>query len=349
MHRINLLRNRSHLHPWFTSLYTHVLPVRSDHLENRIFSFRIRLVHERYFSSLYLMTSAQNFIPPRATVLSADVQTADRAKSRGHQVRGQHHGAARDDGGDATSRRDHRHGEAARGQRLRPNAERGDRGVRGNVARDTRVTRATGERTGTGERRELIVGAFVFACRSLAGRETTGFDACRMINISQCEISERSEQYVLTLYNPLSRPVAENVRLPVPGDTAYTVVDPDGRAVAVQFVPVPAPVLRVPGRRSSATAELVFRADDLPPLGYKSYLITRQTDSLNQGGARTKRWSSLAEEPTAGEPSADIGDSVRTQTAARTGRRTVTYVPTRLSSPTPDLPSGSTAGPIGNY
>jgi hypothetical protein len=132
-------------------------------------------------------------------------------------------------------------------------------------------------------------------------------DTCPLTNISQCEISEREEQYVLTLYNPLSRPVVEHVRLPVPGDTAYTVVDPDGRSVAVQFVRLPMPVVRVPGRRSSATAELVFRADGLPPLGYKSYLITRQTD----GPKRNKRWSAV-EEPTAGESSADLGDSVRT-------------------------------------
>ncbi|XP_025413400.1 lysosomal alpha-mannosidase-like isoform X2 [Sipha flava] len=139
---------------------------------------------------------------------------------------------------------------------------------------------------------------------SLAGWEMTGMDTCPLTNISQCEISEREEQYVLTLYNPLSRPVVEHVRLPVPGDTAYTVVDPDGRSVAVQFVRLPMPVVRVPGRRSSATAELVFRADGLPPLGYKSYLITRQTD----GPKRNKRWSAV-EEPTAGESSADLGDS----------------------------------------
>lgn len=101
-------------------------------------------------------------------------------------------------------------------------------------------------------------------------------ETCHLLNISQCHVSERYEQFVVTLYNPLGRPVNEFVRLPVAGERAYAVVDPDGTRVAVQYVPVPGAVLRAPGRESNATAELVFRAADLPPLGYKSYLITRE-------------------------------------------------------------------------
>lgn len=136
------------------------------------------------------------------------------------------------------------------------------------------------------------------------GIETAGCKTCHLLNISQCEVSEHSEQFVLTLYNPLSRPVTEFVRLPIAAETAYTVVDPWGQSLTVQFVPLPNAVLRIPGRKSSATAELVFQAEDLPPLGYKSYLITKQSSSYDiKSLPRAKR---SAESETGGL--VDVGD-----------------------------------------
>lgn len=121
----------------------------------------------------------------------------------------------------------------------------------------------------------------IFIFRGIAGNnETPKFKTCQLLNISQCEISEQTEQFVLTLYNPLSRPVTEFVRLPIPSETAFSVVDPNGQRLTVQFVPLPSAVLRIPGRRSLATAELVFQADDIPPLGYKSFLITKDKSYL---------------------------------------------------------------------
>lgn len=107
---------------------------------------------------------------------------------------------------------------------------------------------------------------------------------------------------MLTLYNPLGRPVTEFVRLPVPGETAFTVVDPDGQKLVVQFVPLPRTVLQVPGRQSIATAEIVFRAADLPPLGYKSYLITREKVDPQQREKQPKIDNNV-----------DIGDTVGVQ------------------------------------
>jgi len=132
-----------------------------------------------------------------------------------------------------------------------------------------------------------------------------GCKTCHLLNISQCGVSEHSEQFVLTPYNPLSRPVTEFVRLPIPSETAYRVVDPSGLRLTVQFVPLPSAVLRIPGRESSATAELVFQADDLPPLGYKSYLVTKESSSSYLNTLRAKR---SAESETGGP--VDIGDRV---------------------------------------
>lgn len=139
------------------------------------------------------------------------------------------------------------------------------------------------------------------------------FRHCRLLNISECAVSERVSQYVLTLYNPLSRPVTEFVRLPVPAETVYGVVDPDGRTLTVQLVPLPGPVLRVPGRDSTAVAELVFRADSLPPLGYKSYLITKTTpqQQRNATGGQEPEAVVTARSVTGGqEPEAAVPRSV---------------------------------------
>ncbi|KAG8262575.1 carbohydrate binding [Homalodisca vitripennis] len=100
-------------------------------------------------------------------------------------------------------------------------------------------------------------------------------ESCLMLNISQCEVSETQSTFVVTLYNPLSRKVSRYVRLPVAGDGhAYTVRDPQGKPVTVQVVPVAEAVTKVPGRFSEATVELVFRAVDLPPLGFRSYYVS---------------------------------------------------------------------------
>lgn len=151
----------------------------------------------------------------------------------------------------------------------------------------------------------IVRNAFVF--RGLAAGIETPVEckSCHLLNISQCEVSENSEQFVLTLYNPLSRPVTEFVRLPIPGETAYSVVDPSGQKLTVQFVPLPSAVLRIPGRQSLATAELVFQADDLPPLGYKSYLITKASRSSYLNSLRAKRSEQLKIENLV-----DIGNTV---------------------------------------
>nr|CAD7590765.1 unnamed protein product [Timema genevievae] len=98
-------------------------------------------------------------------------------------------------------------------------------------------------------------------------------DSCMLLNISQCEVSEKSSNFVVTVYNPLSHPVSLYIRVPVPGQT-YSVKDPNNKDVVSQLIPIPTSVLNIPGRFSSATSELVFRAVSLPPLGYRSYYVT---------------------------------------------------------------------------
>jgi lysosomal alpha-mannosidase len=107
--------------------------------------------------------------------------------------------------------------------------------------------------------------------------------SCLLLNISQCDVSEHSSQFVVTLYNPLSHPISHHVRVPVSG-ASYTVRDPTGKSLTVQMVPIPQPVIELPGRVSPATMVLVFHASDLPPLGFRSYFISQNnhTDHLQQ-------------------------------------------------------------------
>ena len=48
------------------------------------------------------------------------------------------------------------------------------------------------------------------------------------LNISQCDVSENSDRFVVNVYNPLARHVDHYVRVPVAAGVFYIVVDPDG-------------------------------------------------------------------------------------------------------------------------
>lgn len=104
--------------------------------------------------------------------------------------------------------------------------------------------------------------------------------SCNLLNISSCPHTE-NQNFTLTIYNPLSQPVATPIRLPVE-KAAYTVVDiADGSHVTSQLVPIPDAVQQIPGRRSNSTHELVFLGT-IPPLGYKSYKVTQKLEDANR-------------------------------------------------------------------
>ncbi|XP_063233903.1 lysosomal alpha-mannosidase-like [Bacillus rossius redtenbacheri] len=98
-------------------------------------------------------------------------------------------------------------------------------------------------------------------------------ESCLLLNISQCEASEGRAGFLVTVYNPLGRPVSPYVRVPVSGRN-FTVTDVNGTEVSWQLVPVPQSVRDLWYRKSKASSELVFRAEQLPPLGFSSFLVT---------------------------------------------------------------------------
>ncbi|XP_015121082.1 lysosomal alpha-mannosidase isoform X2 [Diachasma alloeum] len=101
------------------------------------------------------------------------------------------------------------------------------------------------------------------------------FKSCLLLNVSSCQPIEDSKTFTVTLYNPRSHPVSTYVRIPVKG-AGYIVKDYIGTEIVTQLIPVPAPVSQAPGRTSKATRELVFRALEIPPLGYQSFFITEK-------------------------------------------------------------------------
>ncbi|XP_037825869.1 lysosomal alpha-mannosidase isoform X2 [Lucilia sericata] len=100
------------------------------------------------------------------------------------------------------------------------------------------------------------------------------FKTCSLLNISSCEVSETSDQFVLTLYNPLSHSTEDYVRLPVP-DVNYVVKDYRDVVLDIQYVPVPEQLQNLTFRQSQAKYELIFLASDLPAFGYKSFYIKK--------------------------------------------------------------------------
>ncbi|XP_035775636.1 lysosomal alpha-mannosidase-like [Anopheles albimanus] len=103
---------------------------------------------------------------------------------------------------------------------------------------------------------------------------------CKNQNISACDITEGADNSVVLLYNPLGYSSDSFVRLPVP-EGSYLVRNDRGQTVASTLIPIPASVIDLPFRESSATHELVFHAEQIAPVGYKSYYVSKQESSAS--------------------------------------------------------------------
>lgn len=130
---------------------------------------------------------------------------------------------------------------------------------------------------GMGEAFKLVAEAYSKLQPSVPGIETDINPVfCPLLNESSCPPTETHSSFIVTLYNPLGKSRKQYpVRIPVPGDTGFTVTDFQDNVVLSQLVPIPKSVLQLPGRVSSATYELVFFADEIPPLGYTQFHVQR--------------------------------------------------------------------------
>lgn len=96
---------------------------------------------------------------------------------------------------------------------------------------------------------------------------------CDTLNMTECRITENSDRFVVTIYNPIGRSVSQWIRFPV--DFAnYSVTDVDGKRVNSELIPISPSLLRIPERRSRAMQELTFRVH-LPALGFSTYYVNK--------------------------------------------------------------------------
>jgi lysosomal alpha-mannosidase len=98
---------------------------------------------------------------------------------------------------------------------------------------------------------------------------------CDRLNISECYVSETSNEFTLIVFNPIGRPVSQWLRIPIPSNNNYEVSDSIGNKVTdIHVVPISERVLQIPGRNSSAKYELLFKAN-LEKLGFVTYFIKK--------------------------------------------------------------------------
>lgn len=78
------------------------------------------------------------------------------------------------------------------------------------------------------------------------------FDSCPALNISVCEKSEGSENFIVTLYNPLPHSTFQYVRIPITG-TQYSILDYRGVPTPFQLTSIPSSIKNLSYRFSNAT------------------------------------------------------------------------------------------------
>ncbi|KPJ19679.1 Lysosomal alpha-mannosidase [Papilio machaon] len=107
------------------------------------------------------------------------------------------------------------------------------------------------------------------------------FIICHQLNMSQCRFSESQDTMLLLVYNPSSIKTYFHVRLPAIA-MHYSIRDYNDEEVEYQLIPLPASVINLPGRSSSAIQELCFEAENIPPLGYTAYYLAPIRDPLEE-------------------------------------------------------------------
>ncbi|GLV45785.1 Lysosomal alpha-mannosidase II [Carabus blaptoides fortunei] len=108
------------------------------------------------------------------------------------------------------------------------------------------------------------------ALRKLQEIPEVNMHSCLLMNISQCYWTDDDfgNLMSITVYNPLSRPVSHYVRIPLQNPQENYFIDAE-----YQIVPIFERILNIPGRTSKARAELVFKAESIPALGFKTYSL----------------------------------------------------------------------------
>ncbi|XP_045508879.1 lysosomal alpha-mannosidase-like [Colias croceus] len=106
-------------------------------------------------------------------------------------------------------------------------------------------------------------------------KKTIKYNRCPF-NISSCPFTDSSTFHIL-IYNPLAWTVSVPVRLPTMKEK-YMVYDGKGKPIKVYLTPVSQHILKIPLRNTTTDHELLFNAQNIPPLGYKAFYIKKETN-----------------------------------------------------------------------
>ena len=114
------------------------------------------------------------------------------------------------------------------------------------------------------------------------------FKTCLNLNISDCSVSEDSQKFMVTVYNPLAHITNQFVRFPVGGNN-YEVRDHQNKAIPLQLVEIPTALADLHYRTNSARNEVVFQATGVPPLGYKNYFVTKVDQNVREEVVQSRK------------------------------------------------------------
>ena len=99
---------------------------------------------------------------------------------------------------------------------------------------------------------------------------------CPLLNTSQCDFTENaSKSFYVSVYNPLSRLRNSTIKVPMIDDH-WSVADSQGVELDSQFIPIPHAVLELPGRKSKAKYDLLFRAENLRPMVSTVFYVAKK-------------------------------------------------------------------------
>ncbi|CAG4969461.1 unnamed protein product [Colias eurytheme] len=106
-------------------------------------------------------------------------------------------------------------------------------------------------------------------------KKTIKYNRCPF-NISSCPFTDSSTFHIL-IYNPLAWTVSVPVRVPIIKEK-YTVYDGKGNTMKVYLTPVSQHILKIPLRNTTTDHELLFIAQNIPPLGFKSFYFKKESN-----------------------------------------------------------------------
>ncbi|CAL1527408.1 unnamed protein product [Lymnaea stagnalis] len=132
--------------------------------------------------------------------------------------------------------------------------------------------------SGTNECQNVMAQAYkkIWQLTESDGGHNVAPQFCLNLNTSSCNVSEGRQQFLVTLYNPLSWQTDVNVRFPV-SFNKLSITDGRGHSIVYQIVPIPDHIKRIPERKTSPDIEVVLQTI-LPPMSVTTFSVKPEED-----------------------------------------------------------------------